>query len=189
MTTTTDYDAIVREIAPDLEYRAEFVPLSKSRNAGDKNPTLNWRVTFSRAGRELTTDYMQGIGHMPNYEHRFASLVVYDAAVRRAAETGKSMLRSGQKNGYDACRADRSDAVFAKPLPAPSIADVLSCLLLDASAIDAGTFEEWASECGYDTDSRKAEVTYRECVDHGLKLRAMLGDDLMNQLREALQDM
>jgi hypothetical protein len=188
-TTTTDYNAAVTALVPDLQYRAEFVPLSQSRNAKEDHPTINWRVTFSRNGRELTTDYGQGVGHLPHYEHRFASLVVYNNAVREACESGKSMLQPGQKNGYDACRADKALKHFAKPIPAPGVADVLHCLLMDADAIDAGSFEEWAQEFGYDTDSRKAETTYRACVEIGLKLRLMLGDELISKLRDALQDM
>lgn len=175
--TTTEYDAAVREIAPDLEYRAEFIPQSKSRNAGDKTPSLNWRVTFSRNGRELVTDYMQGISHLPKTEKAFNPRVIDgDAAIRRAADSGKWNTTDGYRPGHN-------------PIPAPGISDVLSCLLLDAQAIDAGTFEEWAGDLGYDTDSRKAEAIYRECLDTGLKLRAMLGDDLISKLRDALQDM
>lgn len=187
MTTTTNYDAAVHEIAPDLEYRAEFVPQSKSRSAAEKTPSLNWRVTFSRNGRELTTDYRQGIGHLPHYSHAFAKIVVYDNAVREAAETGKSRLRE-HKNAYDACQADHSHRP-GNPIPAPGMAEVLHCLLMDAEAINAGSFEEWASDLGYDTGSRKAEGIYRECLDTALKLRAMLGDETISRLRDALQDM
>lgn len=45
----------------------------------------------------------------------------------------------------------------------PTVADVLSCLALDASVLKAMTFEDWASDLGYDTDSRQAEATYRAC--------------------------
>jgi hypothetical protein len=43
----------------------------------------------------------------------------------------------------------------------PTAEDVLNCLSLDAGGVDnASTFESWASEYGYDPDSRKAERTY-----------------------------
>lgn len=180
--TTAEYDAAVREIAPDLEYRAEFVPQSKSRNAGDKTPSLNWRVTFSRAGRELATDYMQGIGHLPGYKYPTRNSMERDY-LRRAAENG-TYARTPSIADNASVFGVRGDKI-----PAPSMADVLHCLLMDAEVIDAGSFEEWAENFGYDTDSRKAEGIYRACLDTGLKLRSMLGDDLMGQLREALQDM
>lgn len=100
---------------------------------------------------------------------------VREIAIKRAAESGKWNTDAP----YDRGRT---------PLPAPSIADVLHSLLMDAEAIDAGSFEEWAGDLGYDTDSRKAEGIYRECLETGLKLRAMLGDEIINRLRDALQD-
>jgi hypothetical protein len=59
---------------------------------------------------------------------------------------------------------------------APSAADVLSCLLSDASVEDATSFEDWCSDFGYDTDSRQAEKTYRDCLFQTKELRAFLGE-------------
>lgn len=59
----------------------------------------------------------------------------------------------------------------------PSAADVLACLVSDASACSQ-EFEEWASDLGMDADSRKAEATYRECRKIGEKVLKFLGDDL-----------
>ena len=58
----------------------------------------------------------------------------------------------------------------------PQADSVLSSLLLDSSAIDQ-TFEDWCGEFGYDTDSRKAEKTYKACVKNGERLKRLLGDD------------
>lgn len=44
----------------------------------------------------------------------------------------------------------------------PSTADILDTLGGDAASWEnAGSFEEWCSEYGYDTDSRRAERTYK----------------------------
>lgn len=60
----------------------------------------------------------------------------------------------------------------------PELAEVLSCLFLDASGYDnANGFEDWCSEYGYDTDSRKAERTYRAVERQAKQLRSILGDD------------
>lgn len=59
----------------------------------------------------------------------------------------------------------------------PTAADVLSSLLLDATSVEnAGSFEEWARDLGYDPDSRKAEKIYRACERTVPKLRRFLGD-------------
>jgi len=59
----------------------------------------------------------------------------------------------------------------------PSSADVLASLVMDASGIDNSTsFEAWATEYGYDPDSRKAEAIYKECLKLAPKVREFLGD-------------
>lgn len=162
-----------------LEYSAYFVPQSQSRNASEKNPSLNWRVTIEYAGRALTTDYMQGIGHLPNAGAAARAMGGRNFAVyeRGAAEEGKYGRYSA--SGF---------MINAKLIPAPLLRDVLYCLVLDASVIDCATFEEWASEYGYDTDSREAEKTYRSCLEIALQLRALIGTENLNKLREAFQN-
>ena len=65
----------------------------------------------------------------------------------------------------------------------PTLAEVLDCLASDASGIEnARSFEEWASEYGYETDSRKAERTYRTCEQQAMELERLLGRDAYQQL-------
>ncbi len=58
----------------------------------------------------------------------------------------------------------------------PSAVDVLESLCMDASGADQ-SFDEWCSDYGYDTDSRKAERTYRSVQEQTRRLRRLLGDD------------
>ena len=58
----------------------------------------------------------------------------------------------------------------------PTAEGVLYCLLSDASVEDARSFEEWASDLGYDPDSRTAERTYQTCLKQTQRLRTFLGD-------------
>ena len=66
----------------------------------------------------------------------------------------------------------------------PSAEDVLDCLASDACGIDnaAGDFEQWASEYGYDTYSRKAERTFRACQKAAEKLERLLGYEAYQEL-------
>ena len=65
----------------------------------------------------------------------------------------------------------------------PEVVDVLNCLADDIAGVsNARSFEEWAEEYGYDTDSRKAEKTYNVCVKKAARLLSFLGDDLYNEL-------
>lgn len=61
---------------------------------------------------------------------------------------------------------------------APETHEVVSCIAMDSlSAINAKNFEDWAEEFGYDTDSRKAEKTYKKCVKQGLRFTKFIADD------------
>jgi len=65
----------------------------------------------------------------------------------------------------------------------PTAEDVLNCLGSDSAGIEnARSFEDWASEYGYDTDSRKAERLFHICEKQADKLKNFLGDTLYNEL-------
>lgn len=65
----------------------------------------------------------------------------------------------------------------------PKLADVLDCLASDASGIaNSPTFEDWCGEYGYDTDSRKAERTYRTCERAAQRLERLVGPEAYDVL-------
>lgn len=177
MNATESYDAAIA--AMGLTMKADFVPFSKSRNAKEKSPSLNWIVTISNGrGQSITVDYTQGIGHAPSYKSSLKSLGNRNSMARHEAMTFEA--ESGRKyTGY---------RFGGKPLPPPTIADVLSSLVLDAGAIDHPSFESWAGDYGYDIDSRKGEAAYRSCLEIGLKLRAMVGEKGLAELAELLSN-
>lgn len=71
----------------------------------------------------------------------------------------------------------------------PEAADVLDCMISDAVGFEnAQSFEEWADEYEYDTDSRKAEKTYETVRRETEKLRAFLGEAYEAYLWETERD-
>lgn len=68
----------------------------------------------------------------------------------------------------------------------PELSSVLYSLVMDASACDE-SFEDWCSNFGYDTDSRKALETYLSCQESASKLHKA-GIYITDDLREFLQD-
>lgn len=65
----------------------------------------------------------------------------------------------------------------------PQAADVVHCLLSDASARDAGSFEAWADEYGYSADSREAERIYQRCLDTAERLAGFFSVSELERLR------
>ena len=176
----TDGKVAAMLAAAGVGYAATFVPQSMSRNCAEKDRTLNWRVAFARTApraESFTTDFMQGIGHVPHWKQ---PRTLYDeSACGKPWETGVYAPYREKTRDYQ--------AFATRKLPAPSAASVIYCLLADVSAYGV-PFEEWAQDNGYDTDSRKAESTYQACVEIGRNMRRVFGLQLIEQLRDALQD-
>lgn len=176
---TQDIKTRVSKIMADngLEIQSTFIPFSQSRNSKEKNPSLNYKVTLTKNGKEiLTTDYSMGCAHCPSYKQGDNSHY-RNEAVKKESETG-FMHRPNERGIF----------LQTKEPIKPDAVDVLYSLLLDADAVNSPDFEEWAGNYDYDTDSRTAEKLYRQCLEIGLKLQNSLGRELTEQLQEIFQD-
>lgn len=203
MTKRPDYEIAREELSAlmvekGIRVESAFVPWSKSRNAPGSDSgfaidakarakgwrSFNWRVSIERGDPGqyppiLKTDYAQGEGHSPAAAimakpgpyHRKPRCLDWERAVMHELETGREFNFS-------------IAGVNGKKILPPEV-DVFACLVQDGmGAINAGSFENWASEYGYDTDSRKAEAAYNECLKHGLALRAAFGEGFLSKAAE-----
>lgn len=175
-----------------LHLECKQIPLSQSRHAQEKSLSVEWECKLRKGFATLdgatdrvvhTFSYSQGIGHLRGYQYTDAKWVGYWKSVE-----GDARLRNVCEGRID---KGPSGGIGPGPLSAiaPTLADALGALLLDGSAIDRGSFEEWADEYGYDRDSRKAEASYRACLETGLKLRKVLGDETFRRFRELTSEM
>ena len=115
-----------------------------------------WSITLEFEGRIMTTSYSTGIGH-------------------RVATPGTEKIWNGYSTPEGNMSAEKAALRgFSKPGKV-DLADVVSSLILDSSALD-DSFEDWASNLGYDADSRKALATYLACQKHGAAARRLLGE-------------
>lgn len=192
-----DVESIIAAICEraGVTMESTFVPFSQSRNAkpdssmGDGKPwrSLNWEVTIKRGGRVvLTTDYAQGEGHTPAHKKTAAQLETAARIMGRSVSVAKATMVDHEietghtSRGYSALGLSKG-----KPIPAPSIGDVLQSLARDSDVLDSAGFESWAADFGYDTDSRKAESIYRACMETATKLRAGFGEHLLSEIQLA----
>lgn len=140
---------------------------------------LGWTCVIQRTGgRAMTTPYKQGVGHLKGY----------DAQAARSMDGSKAVDAAITQGVWDGKWGRPWSGIRGTPLPKPSIADVLYCLVSDASVLDHPTFESWARDYGYDTDGRSAEKTYRLCLESALRLRAWVGEDGLTKLQVMFQD-
>lgn len=191
----------IDEAIKDFEIRATYIPFDvgtldkkpadpnyhgKGRIYAEDLNKLQLRYTvevFYKGRLIMTTPYSMGIGHIPKDSvppepHGWTNDKL--AWITEVMKTGKA--GKWNSSGF------ASVHVNAKPIE-PEKRAVIWCLLMDGQeAINAAGFEDWAADYGYDTDSRKAEQTYRACLEIGLKLRAALGDTKMQELMLVYQD-
>jgi len=186
MTTETELtpkeriEAAIKDLGLTLEY--QFVPFSQSRSKNQKHKNLNWIVTLRRGNGSLSTEYSAGCGYCPAYLRKQKGLSSYETTLVAEKE-----LETGFECTYLPSTGNVWFRTPRRPI-LPSDADVISSLVLDASVLDWSSFEGWAGDFGYETDSRSAEATYKACLEIALKLRAMVGDTGLRVLQEACQD-
>lgn len=171
-----------------VSIRSKFVPWSQSRNKDEQYRTLNWRVTLVYKGRDvLTTDYSAGIAHAPSYKnwnpakHGNKNSLLHSRFLQFEAEQGREAVAFPGAPGVLTQRGGKEIL--------PDAANVVCCLVTDARyVLDAGGFEQWAVELGFDPDSRKAEAIWKTCIEHALAIRSHLGEPLMYSLVEAFEE-
>jgi hypothetical protein len=186
-----DYSKIDEALsAAGLSMTAVFVPQSHSRHAisadkrsggynGKGEPCINWKCTVFLNDRELWTgDYTQGIGHVSR-----------PAAAWIRKEYGRDTCIGGHAAYMELCEAGRilRPGFPGNAITAPSLRDVFHSLLMDGEAY-VMSFEEWADNYGFSSDSRKAEATYIECAAIGRALSAGLSSEALDGLRDLFQD-
>lgn len=154
-----------------------FVPFSQSRNARTvKYPadlSLNWKVQIcdARLGQIYETDYSAGVAHCRSYQVSSKPTTVYYL----------DELRQECERGYYLPPGRARMKTYS-----PRLHDVWESLLSDAEVIHYASFTSWASDQGYDPNSRQMEATYKSCLALALALHAAIGCGGLKALQEAL---
>lgn len=166
-----------------LTMKAERITPTAEREASFPD-AVHWRLAISNErGHILITEYSEGIGHFINTMGQRRTLDL-ESIIHNI--TGKaSTLPYGNFVGYEKLLTKRvtRNGLQLKVSP-PDMLHVLESLALDATALHQ-SFEDWASDCGYDTDSRKAYAIWEACCESARKL-IRLGLD-PEKLREELE--
>jgi hypothetical protein len=120
---------------------------------------------ISKAGLEFDCKPTNANPHMSDMPHGSSHWL---CTIRNADGNGEMVVPFSQGPGLEKM---------------PTLADVLDCLASDAAGFqNAASFEDWASEYGYDTDSRKAEKIYKAVSQQSSDLELILGSGLYEEL-------
>ena len=148
----------------DWSMSATHIP-TDARKKGER--VLRYSITLQYKDRDvLTTPYHMGIGHIKSVNTGRRRTILDQVRLATVLRTGREWTGA--------------------PI-LPALPDVLHCIIDDSDAMEY-SFDEWAGNLGYDTDSRKAEKIYRQCIDLGLTLQRAIGAPALTALREAFQD-
>ena len=152
-------------------------------------PCVSYEVTITFKGKEvIRTTYRMGLGFVDIKKAR------PDSFAQRWSDEDQEMIYTWERKPYAKFQDKQRQANIAAKLArrqnvTPALAEVLHCLLMDGEAFfNAQSFEDWASDFGYDSDSRKAEEIYRKCDATGRKL-AQLPREVLEQVRQLTADL
>lgn len=187
----------------------EFKQISKymadNIDKESRHSSAFWIATITAGRGYMTVQYREGEGNF--IKQRFGKLCIDDSRLINDFKEFylDNCVRNDAVRWFECNQMNRFLSEFARKervkkvgtkggigklqLVPPAPADLLYCLCMEYDVMDSGGYEEWARDYGYDPDSRKAEKIYKLCMEQSLKLRSVLGEKRINELRELTQDM
>lgn len=149
----------------------------------DENPMCAWVATFTNErGHSENFDYFTGSGCGVKWPEKlsathFGMFTENEKCVFNMPSQKRTMIL----NKGMLCSIAHKLNFKAKWTPDPL--EILWAIARDGDAMQS-TFEDWCSEYGYETDSRKAEKIYRACQDNALRLRKILSADKIQEIAQ-----
>lgn len=166
--STYEQQAIDFLAKTNTTFSAKFLKNGKHFD-DDKDNRDIYEIEISRGNRSYKFNFGQSIYNSGKWHIKYHGLKMFndDAAAKKFC-----LVTAGYMWPRDAKRNEN----FAAPTPY----DVLACL----TKYDPGTFENFCSEYGYDTDSKKAEKTYKAVVSEYENMQKFFSDSELELMRE-----
>lgn len=139
---------------------------------GDKDERDIYDITLTKGERSYTFQFGQSIAHSGRF-------IVYDNPARGMSQgVWSERLKRivAPRDDYPMQRKWGKNKDFQAPTPY----DVLACL----TKYDPGTLQNFCSEFGYDTDSKRAEKTYKAVKDEYISLCRLFSDAELELMQE-----
>ena len=172
-----------------MAYKIEYKGLAKR----DSWECFSWLVTINGQ----TFDYFTGLGHclLPYLKESNNKAFIAGNGYGLNVKGLKGIKQTIDSKNHDQVNtflktfnlklvmhnANALDHVIVK---VPKLRDVLHSIATDASCAQ-DSFDDFCSNLGYDTDSRKALETYLACQDNSVKLRkALKSHDAVNRINQ-----
>jgi len=149
----------LKEFTRKHPLKIEILPAPENPTMDNSDDMDHWYITLTNEERNSN-----GLCYMKLY---------FSQGSGHRTPTPKLMPRTLADHEYNArCKPTK-----------PELEDILDCLASDCAAVEnARGFEEFASEFGYDVDSRRAKRTYDTCMKQSTELFDLLGRDAYDLL-------
>lgn len=175
----------IEKYIADNKIRIEYKPI-KARKGDIGIEGYHYIVKlFKGDSMILETEYSQGLGHMQGYNEKdYCNYKVKDL-VKVMLEKGIELKKHVKLFDYFDCVGKEWFIKLKTQKHELKTADILYSLVVDSDCITCGSFEDWCSNYGYDTDSIKANKIYNDCLQIGLKMNSAFN---LPELQELFQD-
>jgi len=183
-------EEILNEALTRMGFAISFSP--PVGGVDEKWPHIRFDFTLKRNDKVVIpkSPYNLGIGRVKIPKENFTAEAMMGLSVEESAMLRSMRIRPHADFVNKDIQASLCAKLAKKQKVQPSLADVMGSLLLDGSAFfDAESFEDWAAEFGYDSDSRKGEAIFNACSETGRILSRNLSAAELAELRNLAQDL
>jgi hypothetical protein len=141
----------------------------------DEWPNILYNVTFSKDGRNLSTEYRLGVGHVNWKDVKFGTCNLgrltadQESAVYTIQRNPGAQLKNKALWASTAANIARIQKVAPKPY------EVLAAICQDGQDAHGESWDNYAGNFGMDADSIKGRKTYDFCCDLYHQVTALIG--------------
>lgn len=168
----------------NTEFKAEFLKHGKHFGDDDNERDI-YLITLKRGNREFRFKFGQSeaesgfklINKNTGEEIRYSW---FNKLTYNKDHDKEKLIKDIRNKFGDPNALNSKDYLKLELAQTPSPYDVLACL----TTTNPLTFEDFCSDYGYDTDSRKAERIYKAVVDEFMNLQVLYNEEEINKLRE-----
>lgn len=155
----------------------EFLRNGKYFSTDKENRDI-YKCTLSRGTRSYTFEFGQSLVNSGFYYTMGRQKINIDRKYLQP-EHSKNLIHHVRKDSSYAFMNNGGSDVIHYPTK-PTAYDILACL----QKYDVGSFEDFCSDFGYDSDSRNAEKIYISVVNEYTQLCILFTDSEMEEMQE-----
>ncbi len=177
VTAARELRAMVDGLSVKMECRQDTRPVAKDDWKHKANAaSVHCAITAPRLPDAVQVDYSAGIG------------IWLPALAKGTGRLAREIRDAGRPERWTKLYAMQGFLEKCRATWKPEPFDVIAACLRDSDALDYdGDFEAWASDTGFDPDSRKGEKTFRECERIGRAMKRLFGADFQKARELASQ--